>query len=976
VHHVIAIGASAGGLEALRRFFSAASKDDPVSYVVAQHLSPNHKSLMPELLARHAKVEMHAASNNVELRPGHAYLLPPGFDMEVREGRLHLTPRQDDGSLHLPIDRLFSSLAEEQGPRAAAVVLSGLGSDGTAGLRDIKAVGGVVAAQEPGTAQFDGMPGNAIATGLVDLVAAPEDLLPSLLKAVQRPPPQVDDRTVQEGRDKDAMDRILWAVAQHAGVDFSEYKRSTLLRRIERRMRVMQVDHLSDYADLLTDDSREAVFLHRELLINVTRFFRDPEVFELLRADVIPELVRKAASGDRNLRVWSVGCATGEEAYTLALLIREAMDDTGNERMAVKVFATDVDQDAIDEAGSGRFSATMVSEVATDLVQRYFARRDEDFLIHRTVRDMVVFARHNALEDPPLTRMDLVLCRNLLIYLEPEAQQHLLRRLSFALHPGATLVLGSSETVGELVDRFEIVDRRLRIYRSRGRMLPLGVSAPLRRSSFQRRGPSPSGSSWSDPAVDKARDLLLQTYVPPALLVDDDHQLIHVFSSGADVLQLSTGPASLDISTVLPRSAASAITAALHRALSSSEEVLIPALRLRPDSSLPVADVRLRPLRDGYGAHGRLLIMFERPLHARLAEGEGVQTPTADLDEIAQERIRFLEDGLARTQERLQATIEELESSNEELQATNEELLSANEELQSTNEELQSVNEELHSVNAEYQNKIRELSEVNADMDNLFQSTAIGTLFLDREFRVRRFTAAAAEFLPLLPRDLDRPIAHFARHLPGLDLDAEARRVFEVGQQVEHEVHPQASGGKGERSSVLLRMSPFRDGSGDKAGVVLNFVDISRLRQAEQTHGQVLDGLPEHIAVLDPGGVIRYVNRAWRRFAIANGASEHSAVGVGSNYMDSTHAAASMGDTFATRAADGVRGVLEGTLSSFTLEYPCHSPTEERWFVLRVAPLDAGGAVISHQDVTVRRLAQRMIDPSQASQDQPTAGES
>jgi two-component system, chemotaxis family, CheB/CheR fusion protein len=960
VHHVIAIGASAGGLDALRRFFQSADRREEVSYLVAQHLSPDHKSLMPELLARHTDVEMHAAEHGAPIEPGHAYLLPPGFDMRVQEGILALSPRARDGSLHLPIDTLFASLAEDRGSRSAAVVLSGLGSDGVDGLRAIKAVGGLVGAQDPGTAQFDGMPGNAIATGLVDLVEAPEALLPGLLKALEHRPQlttATEDGAPSHEADPKALERILWAVAQHSQLDFSAYKTSTLTRRIERRMRVRQIDSLQSYAELLVDDGSEARQLQREFLINVTRFFRDTAVFEHLRRDLVPALVRQARQNGREIRVWSVGCSTGEEAYSLALLFREQIDrHRSGEELSVKIFASDVDSEAIEQASPGVFSGTVVSEAPPDLVERYFVRRDETFTIHRSVRDLVVFARHNALEDPPLTRMDVVLCRNLLIYLEPEAQQHILRRLSFALHPGGTLILGSSETVGEMVDRFEIVDRRLRIYRSRGRALPLGVD--YRRSAIGTRHggtrTAPRRDHWADAAVDRAHAQLFESYVPPALLVDDQGRLLHVFPSSAGAFKLSAGPATLELASVLPRSAASTVSAAIHRAADIGDEVLVPGVKMWPEGTVRSADIRVRPLADPSGHTTRLLLLFERPLHLAVP-AEGNEPNVAELDEVAQERIRFLEENLARTQERLQSTIEELESSNEELQATNEELLSANEELQSTNEELQSVNEELHTVNSEYQNKIRELSELNADMDNLFESTAIGTVFLDPELRVRRFTSAAAGFLPLLPRDVDRPVAHFGRSLPGIDLLALCRRVLEEETSLEREVAFE----DGRR--VLLRMSVFTDATQEPGGVVLNFVDISALRAAERGLSDVLDGLPEHIAVLDPNRIITYVNESWKRFAIANGATEADADGVGADYIAASRGAYGPGDDTAARAAEGVQQVLDGKLSSFVLEYPCHSPTEERWYVMRVASLSRGGegAVVSHQDVTLRRLAER-----------------
>lgn len=951
MHHVIAIGASAGGLDALRRFFQSARKGDGVAYIVAQHLSPHHKSLMPELLARHTDVEMHAATEGVILAPGNAYLLPPGQDIRIENGRIRLTPRARDGSLHLPIDTLFTSLAEDRGAKAAAVVLSGLGSDGTAGLRAIKAVGGVVAAQDPGSAQFGGMPGNAIATGLVDIVARPEDIVQAIVRTLEhRPQLPVVTTPGLAPTDEDAFDRILWGVAQHSSLDFSPYKRSTLLRRIERRMRLRQADDLSSYADLLVDDATEARQLQREFLINVTRFFRDAEVFEVLREEVIPELVRKARAGDRLLRMWSAGCSTGEEPYSLALLVREALDaNPAGGPVEVKIFATDVDQEALDVAMRGTYSSTVVSEVPAELVDRYLVRKNETFTVHRTIRDMVVFARHDALVDPPLTRMDAVCCRNLLIYLEVPAQQHLLRRISFALHPGGTLVLGSSETVGELVDRFEVVERRLRLYTSRGRATPAGP--PISRLNV-RRMPAPRRQErhWSDPTVARARVELERRYFPPALLLDDQNQLMHVFSSGAGLFQLGPGPASLDLTHILPSPATSTMTAALHRAMDQGVEVVVPSVRVRPGVDVDVADVRVIPLEEG-GRRRAVLVFEPSPVVLPVRTNEDL----SDHDGLSQERIRFLEDSLDQTQERLQATIEELESSNEELQATNEELLSANEELQSTNEELQSVNEELHTVNTEYQSKIRELSEANDDLDNLFQSTDVGTLFLDRHLRVRRFTAAAAGWLPLLPRDVDRPIAHFARSLPGIDLEALARRALEQGETLEREI------GQGPTRRGLLRGSPFLDSEGSVGGVVLSFVDVTRLRDLQDSRADVIDGLPEHIAVLDHSGSIRFVNESWRRFATANGGSDADVEAVGQNYLEACERSYSLGDSSAKTAADGLRKVLEGDLNTFAFEYPCHSPTEERWYVMRVARLKRAesGVVVSHQDVTRRHQAER-----------------
>lgn len=943
--HVVGVGASAGGLEALERFVAALPLSSGLAYVVVQHLSPDHKSLMVELLGRHTSLPIERAEDGARVQADHIYLLPPRKTVTIADGRLVLADK-DPTALNLPIDLFLRSLAEDLGDRAIAIILSGTGSDGVRGIRSIKEEGGLVMAQDERTARFDGMPRAAVQTGLVDYVLAPEEMPEQLVRYCRRQRDLTGEGAAPLDDDQ-RLSAILAVIRRRTGTDFSLYKPSTVTRRISRRMAVNQLDDLGAYLELLRGSTKEVAALHQELLIRVTKFFRDEEAWAIVEKQVVPDLAN-LGSPDTPIRVWVCGCSTGEEAYSLAILLREYLDDHDLHR-DVKVFATDIDREAIEIAGAGLYPESVISDVPPDRLERWFAPRGDGFAIDRRIRQMVVFAVHDALRDPPFTRLSLVTCRNLLIYLEPVLQRRLLGMFQFGLHSGGYLFLGSSETTGDLGADLRTVSSRWKVFQRTGGRVPLPgglldhADAPPRRFAAplpeRRVSEAPSRS-----AVEQSEAFLLERYVPATAMVNERLELVHTFGDAGRFLSVPPGSADLDFVRMVAGDAGTVVRAALQRAFHTGEETRFTGVLTGIERSL---ELRVRPFTDRVSGHRYALVFLETGPQVQppvpTSTAEELESPTGD-------RVAELETELQYARESLQATIEELETSNEELQATNEELLSSNEELQSTNEELQSVNEELHTVNAEYQEKIEELIVANSDLDNLFAHSRIGTIFLDDHLRIRRFTAALDGIVHVMARDVGRPITDIAHSLSGTDLYGWARDVIDTGEV--HEDTAVTADGR----DVLVRVFPYETESGVRSGCVLSFTDVTRLRQAELRLQGLIDSLPEHVAVLDHDGTIVMVNRAWNEFAGANGVLDPSTMGEGANYLQASEAAAAT-DALTAEIVAGIRDVLEGRADSYSREYPCHGPDQERWFVLHARPLRdrEGQVVVSHVDVTTLR---------------------
>ncbi|MEA3639479.1 MAG: chemotaxis protein CheB [Lamprobacter sp.] len=948
--YVIAVGASAGGLDALERFFQSLPVQTGAAFVVIQHLSPDHKSMMGNLLGRYTSMPVLTVEDGMLIEPNRIYLIPPASMMSVAGNELHLRPKSPRG-LALPIDFFFSSLARSHGNRAIGVVLSGTGSDGTRGAVAINDAGGLLLSQDPESAKFDGMPRSVIATGLVDAILPPEELGPRILDHISHTPhDRSPRRSAAASYDREsALEEALHLLHHQGGINFRDYKPATVMRRIERRMQVRHVPDLENYVRLLDGDTSELYTLRRELLIPVTNFFRDAESFETLAEKVILPIV-KDHSENQPIRAWVPGVSTGEEAYSIAILFSEAFDKL-RRWPDFKLFATDVEQHNVDTGSAGMFSESIAAEVSPERLERFFYRRGNHFVVKNDIRHNIVFAKHNLLEDPPFTRMDLVSCRNLLIYFRNDAQERVMRRLQYALAPGGYLFLGSSETISSVQQDFSAVSSKHKLYRIlRHGAPPLEPHSPIvaLRTSGSRSGSKRLRPQSDAAAIDAGQAVLLRGYAPVSLLLNAQQELMHVFGDVSRYLSIGEGSATLDISKLLPPSVAPVAQALLHKVAVSKEAMRSDILRVKLASQ---QTERLRLVvrhvpQDGGDAC--LMLSFEpEPMLQSTAVGEE-SVQTMDMSAESADRLETLERELAVTRESLQATIEELETANEELQATNEELMASNEELQSSNEELQSVNEELYTVNSENQEKIEILNRLNADLDSMAQAAAIATVFVDHDLKLTRFTPEATKLFKIREADIGRRIDDFTNLLDYPDFFAELKKTIFDGEMLQREV-PAAND-----RVYLARMLPYAVRPGTARGAVATFIDVTTLRDIERMQS-VLDSLPEHVAVLDTSGRITMINHAWRNFARNNGDPELSNSGPGSSYIDACQYGAAATDAdYAKAAADGIRALLNGERSELSLEYPCHSPETERWFLMHAAPIQhpSGGVVVSHIDIS------------------------
>jgi two-component system CheB/CheR fusion protein len=843
--YVVGIGASAGGLESLERFFASLESDPGMAFVVIQHLSPDYKSLMAELLSKHTTMPCIRAANGMPVEPNKIYLIPPRTSMTVHDGHLSVVEHNRHETLHLPIDVFFQSLGEDMAERGIGIVLSGTGSDGMRGIRSIKDASGMVMVQDLADAKFDGMPRSAISTGLADFILPADEMPKALLQFVQNPRslgPQERAGHLPEEHEE-ALRRVMAVVGKQAGIDFTCYKPSTVVRRVERRMNIRQCQTAGEYADLLASSPAEVSTLHKELLIGVTRFFRDDEAFSILEKEVISELFDQT-DHDATMRVWVAGCSTGEEAYSLAMLLLEHMDARELNRR-IKIFATDVDKDAVEFAAEGVYPESIVADVSPERLQKFFVRMQDHYQVSRRLRETVVFAPHSVIKDPPFSNMDLVSCRNLLIYLKPEAQKRVLALLAYSLKHEGFLVLGSSEMPGESSTVFRPVNSKWKIYRkmssARGLINDTLVS-PSTRPRDREMVPAVGGaSSGQDQVVlERAIQELMLARHAGCLVLDADFNVMHIFGEVDDLIQIQPGRASLDARRMTSNELAVAMGTALSRAKKTAKEVSYSQVELKRRGI--TVDLRVRPISIRRKDERLYLVILERSQSGSRRTDGGDEY---DHDSGTQQRISDLEQELQFTKANLQATIEELQTSNEELQATNEELVTSNEELQSTNEELQSVNEELHTVNTEYQEKIEELTQINNDVNNLLRATRIGTIFLDRELSIRKFTPAVSSFLNILPQDLGRPISHITGMLSSIPLEQMARKVLRTRSSVEVEDH-----GTGKRS-LLVRFLPYLTDEGVMEGVVITFVDLSDLRRRYISGGEQDNRLLELLTSVD-----------------------------------------------------------------------------------------------------------------------------
>lgn len=835
--YVVGIGASAGGLESLEQLFQNMPTSSGMAFIVIQHLSPDFKSMMSELLARDTSMRIVVVEDGVRIDENVIYLMPPKKEMILADGCLHLSDRDYSRGLTLPIDHFLESLAREMGDASIAVILSGSGTDGTRGIAEVSRLGGLVISESLDTAKFDGMPSSAQATNLVDLVLPPADIGDLLLTYAQDPSALPRGLSQRRGDDDSlrGIDAIMQLFRSVYDIDFSSYKDSTVMRRIRRRIDMSDVETFDQYADVLRTDSEELHLLYGDLLIGVTQFFRDPEVFGILTNEVLPNVIKRRRA-EESIRAWVAGCATGEEAYSVAIAFQEAIRASGHPHQ-LKVFATDVHKRSIDFASRGVFSKEVLEAVERDVLDRYFIERTDGWQIRPEIRQMIVFAPHNVLRDAPFTDLDFVSCRNMLIYLRPAAQRRAISLFHYGLTVGGVLLLGGSESTGELAGEFDVINDRCRIYRkNRDVRLTHNLRSPLTSADSAHRGlPSPTTAHHvprGDGRTRKVHDELLSRYMPPSILIDASRSVIDTFAGAEKLLQFPTRQPSLDILDLVDSDIRTTLSGVIGRAMKSGSASRFGKLSLTTDGKTQVFDLTVDPL-SGKADEACYLITFDdvsvkEGVTSRRSETAQPQTSSSsaaglqgELD-ISRDQIKQLEDELRYSRENLQASIEELEASNEELQATNEELIASNEELQSTNEELHSLNEELYSVNSEHQRKVEELAELNRDMNHLLENTDVATVFLDSELRIRRFTSRVREVFELIDEDVGRSIHVFGSKLRIDDLVDRLTDVLQTGNAYEREV-PAADG-----TSYLMRLLPYRPDD-RVSGVVMMWVDVSSL---------------------------------------------------------------------------------------------------------------------------------------------------
>jgi len=827
---IVALGASAGGLEPIEQFLANLTPKEGLAVVVVQHLDPAQASAIVTLLQRITSMEVCEATHLMLVRSGVVHVIPPNRDMTIRDGALLLHTPAQPLSPRLPIDTFFRSLALECEDQAIGVVLSGMGSDGTAGLRAIKEKGGLTLAQDPATAAFDSMPESAIAVGMADIIAPAAELPARILAYLTRSSLLALPALPVDGEAGGDLEQILNLLRDRTRNDFSLYKTPTLYRRIERRVLLHQLDSLTAYAQFLRDNPQEIDFLVKELLIGVTNFFRDSLVWDALKIEAFPRLLAAHPAG-KMLRAWVPACSTGEEAYSLAILFREVLDQlTPSGRFSLHIYATDLDADAIIRARQGLFPDNIVADVSPERLNRFFVPEERGYRIAKDIREMVTFAQQNIISDPPFTRMDILSCRNLLIYFGPELQKTLLPLFHFSLNPDGLLLLGSAETVGGFGRLFVSIDQKARLYRRIDHpVLRTEMGFPIRVfSAPSGQADPPPGDRPSESLQTLVERTLLERFCPAAVLVNADGDILYIHGRTGKYLEPAVGKANLNIHAMARDGLRYPLTTLIKRALRQTEPIHLPGVRITDAGAPPLVNVVVQGIeRCSSGPDLALIVFSDVDLPPALARRPRRKAEALSQSALAEDLFLTRQE-LERIQSEMQTSLEELKSANEEQQATNEELQSANEELTTSKEEMQSMNEELHSVNAELQAKIDDLMWVNNDMRNLLNSTELAIIFLDEAMQVRRFTPHATQLFKLIPSDVGRLLSDIVTDLIYPELQADAAEVLRSLMFIEKQVATH------DTRWVKVRIMPYRTQDNVIDGVVITFIDITGIKILEE----------------------------------------------------------------------------------------------------------------------------------------------
>ena len=828
---IVALGASAGGLDPLELFLANVPAASGLAYVVVQHMDPTHKAMLSELLQRTTSMPVHEATESLRLEADHVYVIPPNTELTVADGRLHLAEPALPRGMRLPIDVLFSSLARDQGERAIGVVLSGMGSDGTLGLQAIKMQGGLTLVQQPESAQFDSMPRNAIAAGCADIVGPPAELPGRIMgvaaagKAVPAPPADADEHPTHP------LHAILGLLRDRSRHDMALYKASTLVRRVERRMAVHRLGSMEAYEAFVRQNPLELDLLFKELLIGVTAFFRDAGVWQKLTDTVLPELLARRATDSTRLRAWVVGCSTGEEALSLAMVFREVVDALPERKgCRLQIFATDLSADAIAVARKGHYPASIASNVSPERLARFFSPQAGGFLIDKSIREMVLFAQHDVTLDPPFTKLDILSCRNLLIYFGALLQQRLVPLFHYSLRPGGVLLLGGAETVGRSHSLFTPLHPKSRLYWRADNVAGAGKEffpGPLR-SMSRRAAREPTLATLPIAPVtlqSLADQVLLQVHSPPAVLVNGSGDIVYISGRTGRFLEPAAGKANWNIHVMARPGIRAQLAVALRIALQGQKSVELRGLELEGGAAGTV-DVTVQAVVEPKALEGMVMIVF-RHVAAPAASHRRRKAQTGSADPALADELARAQEEIRALRQEMHASQEELQAANEELQSTNEELQSANEELTTSKEEGQSMNEELQTINSELQSKLDDLALAQSDMQNLLNSTDIATLFLDNHLNVRRFTDQIARVIHLREVDIGRPLSDLASTLVYPQLNADVKETLRTLVFCEKQI-PTTDG-----HWFSVRIMPYRTQANMIQGAVITFVDITAAKDLE-----------------------------------------------------------------------------------------------------------------------------------------------
>ncbi len=881
--YVVGIGASAGGLDALERFFSNMPENSGMAFIVVTHLDPDHISIMPELIQKSTNMKLFQAEDGMVIEPNHVYVVPPNRDLAILHGIIQLIEPPEAHGFRLPIDFFLKSLSADLGEKAICIILSGMASDGTSGLKAVKSELGMVMVQDPKSAKFDGMPTSAIRTGLADYILPPEEMPVQLIKySTSKVKGILFNKEITEGKIPDSFQKIFILLRTRTGHDFSLYKQNTIYRRVERRMNVSQLDTLPNYIRLLQENPAEIENLFKELLIGVTNFFRDPESFEKLKK-LLLELIRSKPDNGQ-VRIWVPGCSTGEEAYSIAILLKECMNEA-KKHLNVQIFATDIDNESIEKARVGLFSG-IESDVDKERLNLFFTSEGNLFHVRKEIREMLVFAPQSVIKDPPFTKLDLISCRNLLIYFNTELQKKIIPLFHYSLLPNGTLFLGSSETIGGFVDLFSMLDKKWKIYKRKDSMFSAQpfIEFPASRSS----GKTYDAVVNKDEVKDISRlaeKVILQNYSSNCVIITGNGNILYIHGRTGKYLELRNGEAKMSIFEMAREGLQQELPALIRKVLSRKKGSVVEGIKVKSNGRVQLINITVKPINEPAELQGSMLIIFDD-----VKTGKSVPVSKINHhDKKSEKIIKGLEHELKSVKENLRSTIEELETSNEELKSTNEEMQSTNEEMQSSNEELetskeelQSLNEELITVNTELQNKNDELSIINDDMKNLLDSIEIPTIFLDNSLVIKRFTQHASKVINLISSDIGRPINHIVTNLKYERFIEDAKEV--LGTLIRKEIELQTNDG----IWYQMRILPYRTKNNLIDGVVITFSEINNIKtafeeinklnkdvqHAREYANNIIDTVRESLIILDEDLKVLSANRSF--YKMFNTVSENT----------------------------------------------------------------------------------------------------